>query len=285
MVGKFVKEMIFKGNSKGLSFLFTKGEDIMVKAKAGGIVLGGLAAYLILSKSIGAISNCVRNICTAHEWKNYYKYGKDGNMVPPGYASHTRQINDNEEKVTESPEEQEAQRKQANDNASNKGAGAAIAESIVKAISDIFLDGKKAEGGLEGRKKAYENVSEPDERNESETESTEKGTDEEESVCPENCDNCQVKKCPWESVKLDGMITDWDDNGEPVAGEKPWSDHQTLHWYVSVEEAKPIVELHPDRDDLIDNELKDPLYVESLENGVELADDESEDVQDETDSN
>ena len=270
MVGKFVKEMIFKGNSKGLSFLFTKGEDIMVKAKAGGIVLGGLAAYLILSKGIGAISNCVRNICTAHEWKNYYKYGKDGNMVPPGYASHTRQINDNEEKVTESPEEQEAQRKQANDNASNKGAGAAIAESIVKAISDIFLDGKKEKGALEGQEKA--------------SESKDKGTDEK-HVCPKCCEDCNVKKCPYESVKLDGMITDWDDNGEPVAGEKPWSDHQTLHWYVSVEEAKPIVELHPDRDDLIDNELKDPLYVESLENGVELADDESEDIQDETDSN
>lgn len=253
--------------------LIKKGETVMIKTKIGGIVLGGLAGYLILSKGLNVMANCVRNICTAHEWKNYYKYGKDGNMVPPGYASHTRQINDNEEKVTESPEEQEAQRKQANDNASNKGAGAAIAESIVKAISDIFLDDKKAKGALEGQEKA--------------SESKDKGTDEEKSVCPENCDNCQVKKCPWEHLKNGGKILEWDESGRPVAGRYPWNleRKEELNWRVSTEYDNPIVKLNIDSEELEDNELKDPLYVDSLENGVELADDESEDIQDETDSN
>ena len=155
MVGKFVKEMIFKGSSKGLTLLILKGGNVMVKTKVGGIVLGGLAAYLILSKGLNVVNNCVRNMCVAHEWKNYYKYGKEGNMVPPGYASHTRQINENEEKVTESPEELEAQRKQAHDNASNKGVGASVAEAIVKAISDVFTGEKKAEEASEGQEKAF----------------------------------------------------------------------------------------------------------------------------------
>ena len=128
----------------------------MVKAKVGGIVLGGLAAYLILSKGLNVVNNCVRNMCVAHEWKNYYKYGKEGNMVPPGYASHTRQINDNEEKVVESPEEQEAQRKQANNNASQKPLGATIGEAIVKVINEVFPSDKKSEEALEDQEKASE---------------------------------------------------------------------------------------------------------------------------------
>ena len=128
----------------------------MVKMKAGGIVLGGIAAYLILSKGIGAMERCVRNICVAREWNNYYKYGKDGNMMPPGYASHVRQINDNEERVTESPGQIEANKKQAQQNASNKGVGAQFAEAIVKAISDVFGGGKEPEEASEGQTEASE---------------------------------------------------------------------------------------------------------------------------------
>lgn len=136
----------------------TKGANKMVKMKAGGIVLGGIAAYLILSKGISAMDRMVRNVCVAHEWKNYYKYGKEGNMVPPGYASHTRQINNNEERVTESPEELAAKEKEAQENTSNKGLGAQFAEAIVKAVSDVFTGSDKAKTDAEGQ----ETVSEED---------------------------------------------------------------------------------------------------------------------------
>lgn len=199
VAGKFVKELIMKGSPKGLSFLFSRGGNIMVKMKAGGIVLGGIAAYLILSKGISAMERGIRNICVAHEWKNYYKYGKDGNMMPPGYASHVRQINNNEERVTESPEQMEANKKQAQQNASNKGVGAQFAEAIVKAISDAF-----------GGEKEPEEASEED-------------------ICPENCADCDVKECPFENCKFDGQITEWE-NHKPVAGRYPWNDGRVLEW-------------------------------------------------------
>ena len=53
----------------------------MIKTKIGGIVLGGLAGYLILVKGSGAMERGIRNICVAQQWKNYYKYGKEGNYV------------------------------------------------------------------------------------------------------------------------------------------------------------------------------------------------------------
>ena len=156
--GKYLEEAMRTAFSGKLVRL--KGESVMVKLKAGGIVLGGIAAYLILSKGLNVAGNCVRNICVAHEWKNYYKYGKEGNMVPPGYASHTRQINDKEEYVVESPEEQAAKQKQAKDNTSNKAAGAAVADAIVKAISDVFGWSKSEKEAVEGDSEASESTSE-----------------------------------------------------------------------------------------------------------------------------
>ena len=283
MVGKSVKGLILKGNSKGLSFLLKRGETVMIKANVKGIVLGGLAGYLILSKGLNVMANCVRNICVAHQWKNYYKYGKDGNMVPPGYASHTRQINDNEEKVTESPEELEAKRKQAQENTSNKGAGAAVAEAIVKAISDIFGGDKKAEGASEGQTEPCERSERGLESQEEASEEAKKGTDEAAEVCPENCDNCSVKNCPWKHLKNGGKILEWNESGRPIAGRYPWDKEgkEELNWYVSSED--PITRLQKDLYEIENNELKDPLYRDSLENGVELVDedeDESEEVLD-----
>ena len=127
----------------------------MIKAKAGGIVLGGLAAYLILSKGIGAAERGIRNICVAHEWKNYYKYGsKDGNMVPPGYTMHTRKDADGNNVDTGTPEAI----RRANSDTSNKSVGVQITEAIFKAVSDVFDKEKRKKEASEGQ----ETVSEED---------------------------------------------------------------------------------------------------------------------------
>lgn len=107
----------------------------MVKAKVGGIMLGGFAAYMLLSKGIGAVERGVRNICVAHEWKNYYKYGKAGNMVPPGYSMRTNT---------------------GEASASKSVSGDKITEAIVKAVSDAFGLTKREKGASEGQETASE---------------------------------------------------------------------------------------------------------------------------------
>ena len=159
----------------------------MVKAKVGGIVLGGLAAYLILSKGLNVVNNCVPNMCVAHERKNYYKYGKEGNMVPPGYQMHTHTTENGDNVQVGTPEAIKQEEAKQNGSASQKPLGATIGEAIVKVINEVFSTDKKAE-------EASEN-----------------------DICPECCTDCKVEKCPYEDLKQGGIITEWRDH-KPVAG-------------------------------------------------------------------
>ena len=197
----------------------------MIKMKAGGIVLGGIAAYLILSKGIGAVERGIRNICVAHEWKNYYKYGKEGNMVPPGYAMHTRK-NENGDNIDTGTVE--AMKKQEN-SASNKGVGAKVTEVIAKAISDTFAAVNAEKEASEGEETASES----------------------EEKCPQDCDHCEAAKCPFEHLKNGGKIVEWNEKGEPVAGRYPWTDGEELSWKVSglgVKSVEPNYESKNDED-------------------------------------
>ena len=128
----------------------------MVKAKVGGIVLGGLAAYLILSKGLNVVNNCVRNICVAREWKNYYRYGKEGNMVPPGYQMHTHTTENGDNVQVGTPEAIKQEEAKQNGNASQKPLGATIGEAIVKVINEVFPSDKKSEEASEGQEKAFD---------------------------------------------------------------------------------------------------------------------------------
>lgn len=178
----------------------------MIKTKIGGIVLGGLAGYLILSKGIGAMERGIRNICVAQQWKNYYKYGKEGNMVPPGYSMHRSR--DGESDTTHSEDVEPI--KKAKPTTSNNATGAKIAEAIAKVISDAFGVDKAAE---EPKKDDLE-ASESD-------------------ICPECCTDCKVENCPYEEhLKHDGEITEWRDH-QPVAGRYPWLEGQELEWKVN----------------------------------------------------
>ena len=105
----------------------------MVKTKIGGIVLGGFAGYLILSKGINLISSCVKNICVANEWKNYYKYGKEGNMVPPGYSRQTNVAPDGSGEVTFNKGGIEKDKEGA-----QKDVGSVLGDALGKAIVDVF---------------------------------------------------------------------------------------------------------------------------------------------------
>lgn len=62
----------------------------MTTIKIGGVLLTGLAAYLVLSKAIGTIDNSTKRACEASMWKNYYKCWSEGNAegepIPPGYS-------------------------------------------------------------------------------------------------------------------------------------------------------------------------------------------------------
>ena len=111
----------------------------MLNGKIAGIAIGGFTGFLILTKVINAAEGCIGKICDAAKWRAYYKKG-DVNMVPPGYASMTRPIDDKNEAVFESPEAQKARAKEENkeDQEKRKNAGEAIADAITTITKEVI---------------------------------------------------------------------------------------------------------------------------------------------------
>lgn len=128
----------------------------MVKGKVAGVVFGGLAGYLLIVKGLNVLHACVKDICTAAEWKAYYK-DKEGLHVAPGYQQYTRKINDDEELVVEKADSRV--RKAGNEDASLNDLKASLSSAISKSI-DAWLNGRKGqEEASEGETEASE---EPD---------------------------------------------------------------------------------------------------------------------------
>lgn len=196
----------------------------MIKTKMGGIVIGGLAGYLILSKGIGMIERSIKSICTAREWKNYYKYGKDGNMVPPGYSRHTT-TTDNGETVGIGKTDNDA--KAASGDAPVKPEKTLFSDTLTKVISGLFDEYKAASGANKGQTEASG----------------------EENPCPHDCRNCTVEKCPFESMKNGGVISNWDENGNPITGRYRWNDGQDLSWIVVSKDKDVVHSIKKDADD------------------------------------
>ena len=113
----------------------------MIKGKMAGIAFGGLAGFLVINRVFNLIENSVKSVCDASKWK-YYKYGKDGTMVAPGYSMHTHKINDEHEVVVED----ENQTKQ---NDAQKPQEPSAMDVINKAVDKIFGDEKKPEEASE----------------------------------------------------------------------------------------------------------------------------------------
>jgi hypothetical protein len=122
----------------------------MVNGKIAGIAFGGLAGYLILNRLMSMVDGAVAHVCEASKWKSYYRFGKDGNMVPPGYDSHTHKIDDDTEMVIERPH------KNGETAGSESDLVAKISDAINKAIREWKGEEEAAEGASEGLEKVSE---------------------------------------------------------------------------------------------------------------------------------
>ena len=125
----------------------------MVKGKVAGIMIGGLAGYLLLSRVLSVVENCVRSACNAAEWRAYYKHGNE-NTVPPGYRSVTRKVDPEHEFCVEDPTQVDENGNLIDNSEDAKKA--AISESIKKAINSCFDGVEAAEGAKNPEKTASE---------------------------------------------------------------------------------------------------------------------------------
>lgn len=120
----------------------------MTTIKIGGVLLTGLAAYLVLSKAISAIDNSTKRACEASKWKNYYKCWSEGNAegepIAPGYSRTSPATTEIEEgAVTQDPNE-----------AAAKAAVDLIKEGLSKLKVTITKPAEKQDEASEGQEKA-----------------------------------------------------------------------------------------------------------------------------------
>lgn len=124
----------------------------MIKLKVGGVILTGIAAWVLANKAINVINSSVNKVCDASKWKNYYKCwskGKiDGEPIPPGYSRTSPSSSEiDENAVTQDPNE-----------AAAKAAVDLIKEGLSKLKVTITKPAEKQEEASEGQEKASENV-------------------------------------------------------------------------------------------------------------------------------
>lgn len=120
----------------------------MIKLKVGGVILTGIAAWVLANKAINVINNSVNKACDASKWKNYYKCwskGKiDGEPIPPGYSRTSPSSSEiDENAVTQDPNE-----------AAAKAAVDLIKEGLSKLKVTITKPSEKQEEASEGQEKA-----------------------------------------------------------------------------------------------------------------------------------
>lgn len=160
----------------------------MVKGKIAGFAFGGLAGYLLISKGISLIRDCVAYSTDAVKWRAYYKFGvqndRDDNgvrcVVPPGYSSATRSVGGGKEVVIEDPKQKKDENGENND-ASTSDLKASLADAINKTIKEWLDKDKKPEEAKEGDSEA-------------------------------SCED------------IGDTVTTRDENGKPIAGRYPWGD-------------------------------------------------------------
>lgn len=213
----------------------------MIKGKIAGIAIGGFAGYLLISKTMNVIRSIVLDVCTANEWKNYYKYGKDGNMVAPGYSMHTH-VDGEGNKVTVKDENQ------TKVNGSQAPLETALKDSVIQAIKDTFDKPDAPKEAVEGQTEASEGQNHGDAD----------GDDpfDEEANCPKMTNpekfmqyvqNCQEKRMSDAEIALSlGMSID--------------VYRKTLADALGILQERP------------DTEEKEPMYADDLYDGVKVVD-------------
>lgn len=220
----------------------------MIKGKLVGITFGGLAGYLLVGKAFHLVRDTVAYVTDASKWKAYYKYGsgKEGSVncvVPPGYSSCTRDIGDGKELVVEDPKQKNAENGE-NGSGSKEDLKASISSAIKDSV-DIWLKGKKAaEGASEGHTEASEEDIRlmMDEASKLITDMTLKKADIDEieravkysmdvidsrrneiDLAKSRLDN-GIDELEIKYQSEDGIVSETDENGKPVAGRYPFGD-------------------------------------------------------------
>ena len=134
----------------------------MIRMKVGGMILTGLAAFLVADKVVSSMNRAVINMTEASKWKGYYKCWSRGNAsgepVAPGYSRTTRPDGANYE-IVDDPSGQD----HANDNQpeppkthDSSDTVKAVCEAI-KAISEKAIDTlTKRDKAVEGAKECEE---------------------------------------------------------------------------------------------------------------------------------
>ena len=243
---------------------------LMIKFSGKGLVLGGIAGYLILSKCFNTINRTVDKVCDCGKWRSYYRHGKDGNMVPPGYSSHVRPINDYTELVVEKNVSKSGKK-----GASGEALGEAIGNALSSAIKDKLDSLKEPEEAFQGQREAFkEDISSDSEG------------------CDGDCMKCQKEECDVEAEQGDAddsEFIDKDDihkvkdpqkfldyvNGCHEKGMSEGEIATSLGMYVSTLRRNISDCLNFLRERKFEKE-KEPMYADDLYDGVKIVDPDAE---------
>lgn len=114
--------------------------------------MAGLAGYLILDKALNVVKLGIKEVCEASKWRAYYKHGKD-DVVPPGYRSTVRKIDDEHEFAIEDPKQVNPDGTDKHTEGPQESPAASLVNSVNKAVND-WLD--KADERREAKKRERE---------------------------------------------------------------------------------------------------------------------------------
>lgn len=117
----------------------------MIKMKVGGMILTGLAAFLVADKALHSANRAVESMCDAVKWSGYYKCWRNGKAggepIAPGYSRTTRpdkadyEVVDDPSGADHSNDNQPKEPKEQNSSDSVK----AVCEAV-KAVADHVID-------------------------------------------------------------------------------------------------------------------------------------------------
>lgn len=257
----------------------------MIKFNGKGLVLGGLAGYLILSKGVNLLNRTVDKVCEAAMWRSYYRHGKDGNMVPPGYSSHTHPISEKEELVIEKDE------KKPEGSTSSEGLGEALGNAVYSAIKDKLDTLKEPEGAFQGQREASEKHFEPadgtDAKSKEDISSDSEG-------CDGNCMKCQKEECEVEAEQGDADDSEFinKDDIHKVKDPQKFIDYvKSCHEKgmgekeIAMSLGMPVSAYRRNVSDCLDflrerkfEKEKEPLYTDDLFDGVKVVEEDGDPV-------
>ena len=111
---------------------------------ASGIALGGIVGFYLVNKALNFAKQSITEIAEASKWRAYYKHGRDGKMIPPGYSEMAIPDDNNREYVhpniaaeREKQEKAEERKKEREQNQKNTDM-APIADLIEKIAKGYF---------------------------------------------------------------------------------------------------------------------------------------------------